>query len=117
MRAERALLRYGAAAILAGRFLPCGRAATTWTSGSVSLPLGRFRLFSLLASVAWAAYMIGLGRLGGSAFADQPLLGAAIGLVTGGVLTGVRSLVEKWRADTRGRRSASSSPTGTVAPA
>ncbi|MFI5936274.1 DedA family protein [Actinoplanes sp. NPDC051494] len=97
-KAEHALLRYGAAAILAGRFLPCGRAATTWTSGSVSLPLGRFRLFSALASMAWAGYMIGLGWLGGSAFADMPLLGAAIGLAIGAVLAGAHSLIEKRRA-------------------
>lgn len=94
-KAERALLRYGAPAILAGRFLPCGRAATTWTSGSVSLPLSRFRLFSALASTAWAAYMIGLGRLGGSAFADMPLVGAGIGLGFGALLTGAYRLVEK----------------------
>jgi membrane-associated protein len=96
--AERALLRYGAAAILAGRFLPCGRATTTWTSGSVALPLSRFRLFSALASAAWTVYMIGIGWLGGSAFADKPLLGAASGLAIGAVLAGAHSLVAKRRA-------------------
>lgn len=96
-KAEKALLRYGAVAILAGRFLPCGRAATTWTSGSVSLPLRRFRLFSALASVAWAAYMIGLGLVGGSAFSDMPLLGVAIGLGLGAMVTGIHQVVEKRR--------------------
>ncbi|MDI6105142.1 DedA family protein [Actinoplanes sp. NEAU-A12] len=108
-KAERALTRYGAAAILAGRFLPCGRAATTWTSGSVSLPLGRFQLFSALASVAWTAYMIGLGWLGGSAFADEPLLGAAIGLAIGAVLGATHALLERRRSAARsgpGRREA-----------
>jgi membrane-associated protein len=103
-RAQEALRRYGAAAILAGRFLPCGRAATTWTSGSVSLPPARFRLFSALAGVAWAAYMIGLGRLGGSAFAGEPLLGVAAGLAIGAVLSATHLLVEKRQAVIRSRR-------------
>lgn len=94
-RAEHALLRYGGAAILAGRFIPCGRVATTWVSGSVQLPLSRFRMFSGLASVAWSAYMIGLGWVGGSAFTDAPLLGAAVGLTLGMVLASVYTLVEK----------------------
>ncbi|GAA1583130.1 DedA family protein [Actinoplanes couchii] len=97
-KAGKALLRYGAVAILVGRFLPGGRAATTWTSGSVALPLSRFGLVSVLASVAWAAYMISLGRVGGSVFADMPLLGAAIGLALGTVLTAVYGLVEKRRS-------------------
>jgi membrane-associated protein len=96
-KAEGALLRYGGAAILLGRFLPYGRTATTVTSGSVSLPLGRFRLFSALASAAWAAYAIGLGRLGGAAFAHSPLLGAASGMVLGAILAGAHTIVERRR--------------------
>lgn len=96
-KAQRALLRYGAAAILVGRFLPYGRTATAVTSGSVSLPLGRFRLFSALASAAWAAYTIALGRLGGAAFAGSPLLGAACGMVLGMILAGAHTIAEKRR--------------------
>jgi membrane protein DedA with SNARE-associated domain len=96
-KAERALLRYGGAAILVGRFLPYGRTATAMTSGSVSLPPARFRLFSALASAAWAAYAIGLGRLGGATFADSPLLGAASGMALGVLLAGACTLVEKRR--------------------
>ncbi len=105
-KAEKTLLRYGGVAILTGRFLPGGRAATTWASGSVSLPLGRFGSFSVLAGTAWAAYMIGLGLIGGSAFADMPLLGVAIGLGLGAVVTGVHRLVEKLprRSQPSGRR-------------
>jgi membrane-associated protein len=92
-RAERALLRHGGAAILVGRFLPYGRTATAMTSGSVSLPPARFRLFSALAGAAWAAYTIGLGRLGGSAFADSPLLGAASGMAFGLLLAGAHHVM------------------------
>ncbi|MEV6490937.1 DedA family protein [Actinoplanes sp. NPDC051633] len=98
-RAERALLRYGGGAVLVGRFLPYGRTATTMTAGSVSLPLGRFRVFSVLASAAWAAYAIGLGRVGGATFADSPLLGAAFGMVLGAVLAGLHTIVERRSGD------------------
>lgn len=100
-KAERALLRYGGYAILVGRFLPYGRTATAMTSGSVSLPLGRFRLLSALASAAWAAYVIALGRLGGETFADSPLLGAVFGMVAGMILAGAYAILEKRRPDPR----------------
>jgi membrane-associated protein len=101
-KAERALLRYGGVAILAGRFLPYGRTATTTTAGSVALPMGRFGLFSGLASAAWAAYAIGLGWLGGATFADSPLLGTAFGLVLGSILAIVHTVAEKRRAAVAG---------------
>ncbi len=97
-KAERALVRYGGGAILVGRFLPYGRTATAMTAGSVSLPRGRFRLFTALASVAWAAYAIGLGRLGSETFAGSPLLGAAFGVAIGMLVAGLYAIVERRRA-------------------
>jgi membrane protein DedA with SNARE-associated domain len=99
-KAELALLRFGGAAILAGRFLPYGRTATAMTAGSVQLPRGRFRLFSGLASAAWAAYAIGLGRLGGATFAHSPLLGVAFGLALGLLFAAL--LKRTYRADDAG---------------
>jgi len=96
-KAERALLRYGAAAILAGRFLPYGRTATALTAGSVGLPPGRFRLVSAAASAAWAAYAIGLGRLGGTSFTGAPLLGAACGVLAGTILAAAHTIVDRRR--------------------
>ncbi|MET0494609.1 MAG: DedA family protein [Actinoplanes sp.] len=94
-KAHRALQRYGGGAVLVGRFLPYGRTATTLTSGSTTMPPGRFRLFSALASVAWAVYAIGLGRMGGNAFAGSPLLGTLAGLAFGMTLAGGYAFVEK----------------------
>ncbi|GIE35675.1 hypothetical protein Ait01nite_087200 [Actinoplanes italicus] len=96
--AERALHRYGAVAILVGRFLPYGRTATTVTSGAVRMPLGRFRVLTVLASTAWAAYTIGLGRLGGETFAGSPLMGVGLGLLLGAGLTVVHTVVARWRS-------------------
>ncbi|MEV6350642.1 DedA family protein [Actinoplanes sp. NPDC051851] len=94
-KAERALTRYGATAILVGRFLPYGRTATTLAAGSVALPLRRFGVFSALACAAWAVYAIGLGRLGGAVFSESPLLGAACGLAIGSALAGVHAFIGK----------------------
>ncbi|WIM99694.1 DedA family protein [Actinoplanes oblitus] len=102
-RANGLLLRHGGLPILVGRFLPYGRTATTLTAGSVALPRGRFRLFSALASTAWAAYVIALGRLGGQTFAHAPLLGAVFGVVLGMALAGVCALVERRRPAARDR--------------
>jgi membrane-associated protein len=103
-RAERALRRYGAVTILVGRFLPYGRTATGMMSGSAGMPVGRFSLYSALASVGWAVYVIGLGRLGGMAFSDSPLLGTAVGLAIGMSLAAVCAIVEKrWSAARRRR--------------
>jgi membrane protein DedA with SNARE-associated domain len=97
-RAERALGRHGGTAILIGRFLPWGRAATALTAGSVRMPLLRYALFTGLSSAAWAAYTIGLGRLGGATFADSPLLGATFGMALGLVLGGVHLVAGRLRA-------------------
>lgn len=101
--AERAFSRCGLAAILIGRFLPYGRTATALAAGSTSVAPGRFRLFTGLASVAWAAYAIGLGRLGGAAFVGSPLLGAGCAAVLGAVLAGGYAMVAKRRVTATGR--------------
>ncbi|GAA0566553.1 VTT domain-containing protein [Paractinoplanes ferrugineus] len=94
-KAERALLRQGSIAIVVGRFIPYGRTATTLTAGSVKLPLGPFYLASLVSSGLWAAYSIGLGRVGGMAFADSPLLAAGFGIALGFVLAGLHSAAKR----------------------
>src|SRR6188768_2880933 len=111
-KAERALMRYGGIVILVGRFLPYGRTATALTAGSMSVPLGRFRLFTALASVAWAVYAIGLGRLGGASFAGSPLLGAGCAMVLGAILTSVFAMGGKWRGTAADQRAV----TGTASP-
>ncbi|WP_157751568.1 DedA family protein [Actinoplanes derwentensis] len=97
-KAEAALLRHGAVAILAARFMPYGRTATALVSGSVAFPMVRFAAVSVLASIGWAAYVIGLGRCGGELFTQSPLLGAACGIGIGMCLAAVYAIREKRRA-------------------
>jgi membrane-associated protein len=97
--ARRALRAHGGPAIVAGRFLPGGRTATTLAAGSVGMPVGRFRLFSLAAGTAWAAYAITIGHLGGVAFQGNPLIGVAVGLGVGAaVAAGYRLVAERSRS-------------------
>ncbi|MEU4242798.1 VTT domain-containing protein [Actinoplanes sp. NPDC026619] len=93
--AERALLRQGSVALVIGRFIPYGRTATTLTAGSVALPMGPFLAASVVSSLLWAGYAIGLGRVGGLAFADSPLLAAAFGIALGFLLAGVHATVKR----------------------
>ena len=96
-KAEQTLLRQGSYALVIGRFIPYGRTAVTLTAGSVRLPMGPFYLGSVVSNVLWAAYSIGLGRLGGVAFADSPLLAAAFGIALGFLLAGLHSAAKRLR--------------------
>ena len=81
--AERTLRRRTATVIVLGRFLPGGRTATTMSAGVVPIGWPRFQRLSALAGVLWAAYFAALGFLGGTAFEDQPYVGAGLGLLVG----------------------------------
>lgn len=96
-KAEQTLLRQGSAALVIGRFIPYGRTAVTLTAGSVRLPLSPFYLGSVVSNVLWAAYSIGLGRLGGVAFADSPILAAAFGIALGFLLAGLHGAAKRLR--------------------
>jgi membrane-associated protein len=96
-KAEQTLLRQGSAALVIGRFIPYGRTAVTLTAGSVRLPLSPFYLGSVVSNVLWAGYSIGLGRLGGVAFADSPILAAAFGIALGFLLAGLHSAAKRLR--------------------
>ena len=92
--AERAITAHGPLLIVAGRFIPGGRTASTFAAGTVSFPWRRFVLADLVAASVWGVYSGLLGYLGGSAFkhsAWKPLL------VSLGIAVVVALLVEVWR--------------------
>jgi len=96
--------------ILGARFVPGARTAVNLTTGATGMPRGTFVLFSSVASLAWALYYVGIGMLGGLAFAQNPLLGVALGiglaLALGGMLELVRRLRNRRTAATAPRRAA-----------
>jgi membrane protein DedA with SNARE-associated domain len=86
-RAGRLLARRGGTALVAARFIPGGRTATTLVAGSVRYPIRRYWVFTAVAAAAWAGYATALGYLGGELFEQRPLAGLAVGLALASGLT------------------------------
>jgi membrane-associated protein len=105
--AQSTLARRGAALIVVCRFIPGGRTAVTITCGATSYPRRTFRAATAVAAVLWASYAFALGRLGGSAFENQPwaglLLALGIALLATAVIEGFRRL-RSWQRHRAGRR-------------
>jgi membrane protein DedA with SNARE-associated domain len=79
--ARRQLRLRGGVIIVAARFVPGGRTATTFSAGTLDMPWRRFFAVDALAAATWAAYASLLGYFGGNAFAEslwKPLLAATI---------------------------------------
>jgi membrane-associated protein len=94
--------------IVISRFLPGGRVTVNAACGTAGIPLSQFSPASAVAALAWAAYMAGLGFLGGAAFVENPLLGLAVGI---GLSTVFGSIIELIRRRVT-RRSAWSAEIG-----
>jgi membrane protein DedA with SNARE-associated domain len=109
---ETALRRRGGVIILGARFVPGARTAVNLTTGATGMPRGTFVLFSSVASLAWALYYVGIGMLGGLAFAQNPLLGVALGIGLALALGGVLEMVRRLRTR-RTARAGSQRETGT----
>ncbi|GHD45267.1 membrane protein [Mycetocola manganoxydans] len=84
--AARGIRRRPAALILTARYIPVGRIAVNMTAGAVGFPHRRFWPLTLIAGATWAVYSVLIGVLAGHWVKDQPLLGAAIGVVLAIVL-------------------------------
>jgi membrane protein DedA with SNARE-associated domain len=71
----------GGVIIVASRFIPGGRTATTFSAGTLEMPWRRFFAIDVLAAAIWAAYASLLGYFGGNAFTEslwKPLLAATM---------------------------------------
>jgi membrane protein DedA with SNARE-associated domain len=98
--AERAIERHGGVLIVAGRFIPGGRTASTFAAGSLEMPWRRFIVADLIAVSVWALFTAMLGYAGGSTFqgsAWKPLVASL------SVATLIAIGVEVWRRVQRHR--------------
>lgn len=108
--AERSLERFGIQVIIVCRFIPGGRTAITLCCGLIGYPRRKFIVATAIAATVWALYAFFIGRLGGKAFEDQPLLGLAVAF--GGTLV-ISLLIEAgrrawaWRRKRRANRDVS----------
>lgn len=78
--ARRQLDERGMAIIIAARFVPGGRTATTFSAGTLELPWRRFLAIDAIAATLWATYVALLGYFGGAAFENdlwKPILTAS----------------------------------------
>jgi membrane-associated protein len=94
--AREQLRERGAVIILTARFVPVGRTATTFASGTLAMPWQRFAPIDAVAVTAWALYACLAGYFGGRALGlDGPavLLAAIVfATVIGLAAEGVRRL-------------------------
>jgi membrane protein DedA with SNARE-associated domain len=109
-RAERSLDRFGLPLIIVCRFIPGGRTAVTLTCGLTGYPARRFTAAAAVAAVIWALYAFLIGRIGGRAFADNPLAGLAIAFGASVAISAVIEAVRRLRAGSRRRRAAAEPP-------
>lgn len=100
--AERQITERGGELIVVGRFIPGGRTAVTFVSGTLHMPWRRFITFDVVAGVVWASYAALLGYFGGRAFERDPwkglLLAFAIALAVAGAVELARWVMRRRRA-------------------
>ena len=78
--ARTQLRERGAVIIVAARFIPGGRTATTFSAGALAMPWPRFLAIDAVAACLWATYVTLLGYFGGATFEEdlwKPLLAAS----------------------------------------
>ena len=102
-RAERMLDERGGYLIVIGRFIPGGRTATTFASGTLKMPLRRFFPWDVLAGFFWAFYASLIGFFGGKAFEDDPTRGIILALGIAFVLAALIEGARWWRKRAGGR--------------
>lgn len=113
--AARMLDERGGYLIVIGRFIPGGRTATTFASGTLEMPLRRFFSWDVLAGVFWGLYASLIGFFGGKAFEDDPTRGIILAL---GIAFGLAVLIEAgrwWRK--RASATAAAEPIDAAGPA
>lgn len=86
-RARRTLHNRGGLIIVAARFVPGGRTATTLAAGTVRYPLPRFAVFAAVAALLWAVYASLIGYWSGGLLEGNPLLAVAFGIGVSAALT------------------------------
>lgn len=94
----------GGLVLIAARFIPGGRTATTLSAGTLSYPLPRFSGFIAIGGVLWAMYGGFIGYFAGGFFEGNHLLAVTLGIalsVTISLIVEVtRSVVRRRKART-----------------
>jgi membrane protein DedA with SNARE-associated domain len=94
--AARQLDRRGPALLVAARFIPGGRTASTFMAGRTHYPLRRFTPATIGAGLLWASFATLLGYAGGEAFHEQTLLATGLGILLAIGFAALIELVMSW---------------------
>jgi membrane-associated protein len=102
----RAQLRSsGAWIIIVARFIPGGRTATTYVSGTLGMPWRRrFLPADAAAAFIWSLYSAGLGYFGGAAFEDNLWIPLLIATGASLIVAALGELLRRRVLDRRMRR-------------
>lgn len=103
--AERELTRHGGPLLIAARFIPGGRTATTIACGVLRFPYRQFLVFDAVGAALWATVNTLIGYLGGRAFADNTFAAFAVSFGVALALAGVIELIRWFRRRTEVSRS------------
>jgi membrane protein DedA with SNARE-associated domain len=86
----------GGLVLIAGRYVPGGRTAATFTCGVTHYPYAQFVAFDAVAAVSWAVYASVLGYFGGRFFENHAWVALLVAFGIAGAVTlaveGVRRL-------------------------
>ncbi|MGH3318836.1 MAG: VTT domain-containing protein [Streptosporangiaceae bacterium] len=101
--AESVLRTRGGLLLVAFRFIPGGRTASTLAAGALGYPLRRFTAFDALAAACWGTYAALLGYSTGGLFKHNALLAVGVGLGVSVALTLAVETVRRLRRGVLGR--------------
>ncbi|SDM06604.1 membrane protein DedA, SNARE-associated domain [Corynebacterium mycetoides] len=83
---KRNMKRRAGVTIIVARFIPWARWVATIVLGSIRYPWLSFFVYDTIGAVIWAFLGVGVGYLGGSLFADWPLLAMVVGVTLGSLV-------------------------------
>jgi membrane-associated protein len=92
---SRHLHTRGGFILVSTRFIPVGRYLVTISSGTVRYNYRNYVLFTIIGGIAWSAYTVLTGYVGGVLFQDNALLAFGVGLGLAVVLSGVMELIRR----------------------
>lgn len=101
--ARRTIHEHGPVMVLAGRFVPGGRTAVTFASGTVNWEYRRFATADAPAALVWGIYVTMLGYLFGSAFQEKVWLAILLSLAIAALVAGAGEVTRRVRSGDRGR--------------
>ncbi|MFE7777290.1 DedA family protein [Streptomyces sp. NPDC057445] len=90
--------RHASALVIAGRFLPGGRVASSMSTGCLRFPFRRFLLLDASGAGLWAVTSTAIGYIGGARFGHEPVKGLLLAFALALVVVGCVELARRLRA-------------------